>query len=448
MNRVLILSSHHEHGEKPTYLTDDDFLSRLRRELGKDISVAHGVLPELIFAIDDTYTIYSPEFGDIADFDAVIIRKVGKYLELGIAAAHYLESKKVPFTDEYLLEAGNGKLACAMIRRLAGLTVPRTVCGPAEILLAENIVRFPCVVKADLGHAGQDNYLVENATDYRDIIETHSRDIMVTQDFIPNNGDFRILVLGGQAKLAILRQATSGHLNNTSQGGRARIVELDTLPHSMIAAAERAARIEHLQVAGVDMMVDKVTQIVSIIEVNRAPQIPSGTYVDEKITEYARFLRSFIRVPALRQPMVIGRVEEVRFRDIGDAPLLARIDTGAKTSAISANSHIGRDGKLYVEFLAGELAGKKAVFDDFSTVRVASSNGHVERRYKVKLRVRLAGYDFRTFFTLTDRTSQVYPVLIGRNILSRRFVVDVSEGNPDVEAEKRRSNRLQNGSTK
>ena len=50
----------------------------------------------------------------------------------------------------------------------------------------------------------------------------------------------------------------------------------------------------------------------------------------------------------------------------------------------------------------------------------------------------------RAHFTIANRRTQVYPVLIGRNVLYGKFVVDVAKGTPLIEAERQRSEALQN----
>jgi hypothetical protein len=49
-----------------------------------------------------------------------------------------------------------------------------------------------------------------------------------------------------------------------------------------------------------------------------------------------------------------------------------------------------------------------------------------EERYKVKLLVVVNNRQIRAWFTLTDRSKRSYPVLLGRNVLHRKFIVDVS----------------------
>ncbi len=145
---------------------------------------------------------------------------------------------------------------------------------------------------------------------------------------------------------------------------------------------------------------------------------------------------------------VIGRAERISFprHQINDVP--ARIDTGARTSAIWA-SHIREEaGVLYFtlfdsdsEFYTGELQQTA----DYTTRVVTNSTGHNEERYIVKLSILLEGRRIRASFSLADRSRQVYPVLVGRNVLRGKFIVDVKRGTPDSAAEKLRDNKWSQG---
>lgn len=143
---------------------------------------------------------------------------------------------------------------------------------------------------------------------------------------------------------------------------------------------------------------------------------------------------------------VIGRAERVSFPELGFAAVPARIDTGAKTSAIWASSVERHGDHLQVVFFgegSEQYTGQTVAFDSFEEIIVASSNGQAEKRYKVRLLVKIAGKKVRAGFTLADRSTQVYPVLIGRNVLTGKFLVDVKKGHVLREAEQQRSEALQ-----
>ena len=142
----------------------------------------------------------------------------------------------------------------------------------------------------------------------------------------------------------------------------------------------------------------------------------------------------------------IGRAEVISFPEQGLENVPARIDTGAKTSSVWA-SHIKlEDGKLTaVLFGEGNAAytGDPITFTEFGVAVVANSTGHVQERYKVRMLVKLRGKKIRAWFTLADRSTQVYPVLIGRNVLLGKFIVDVKIGQIQKEAERERTQALQ-----
>lgn len=144
--------------------------------------------------------------------------------------------------------------------------------------------------------------------------------------------------------------------------------------------------------------------------------------------------------------ITIGRSEEVGLPERNLNSIPARIDTGAKTSSIWVTNVHEHDGKLefYLfgtksTYFTGELITAK----HFEKRMIASSNGELQERYVVKLLVDLAGKKIRASFTLADRSGQVYPVLIGRNILRGKFLVDVKIGKPLTDQEKKHSRALQ-----
>lgn len=142
---------------------------------------------------------------------------------------------------------------------------------------------------------------------------------------------------------------------------------------------------------------------------------------------------------------IIGRAEKVTFPTVGGSMLHARIDTGAKTSSLWASEVTKCDDGLHVR-LADERYDAYAtplVFKHFSQVVVSSSTGHEQVRYKVKLPIIIKKRRIMATFTLADRSTQVYPVLIGRSTLNKKFLVDVSRGSPLRDEEKRRSDELQ-----
>lgn len=125
---------------------------------------------------------------------------------------------------------------------------------------------------------------------------------------------------------------------------------------------------------------------------------------------------------------IIGRNALITVAGIPNVP--AKVDTGADSSSIWA-SNITINPENQLEFhlfspLSQFYTGQVVKTTDFSVQRVRSSTGHVTVRYRVKLPVVIAGRKLRASFTLYDRSSNNFPILIGRRLLNRHFLVDVS----------------------
>lgn len=138
---------------------------------------------------------------------------------------------------------------------------------------------------------------------------------------------------------------------------------------------------------------------------------------------------------------LIGRAETLALPEFGIKAVPARIDTGAKTSAIWASNISEKDGILEYslfgpgsQYYTGTLVRTKS----YTQRAVANSTGQVELRYVVKLVVVLESRKIKASFTLANRQAQVYPVLVGRNILRGKFSVNVKLGKPLIKGEKAR----------
>jgi len=409
---------------------------------------------ELVFLADgkNTRIIHAHKGYDVADFDMVVFRRVGDEIEKAISVAHYLSSKRVPFIDKYLLTQGKGKLAGVFMRVANNIPVPKTLFASSDVFYdtfqSLTPFEYPFVLKADNGSKGRDNYLITDAKSLKDTLAKSADMDMVAQEFIRNDGDYRLLLLNGRVSLVIHRKGAEGsHLNNTSQGGIAKLIDPSELPKQIIIDAQKAAELENLQVAGADVVVDNLTGKHYFLEVNRAPQLATGAFTDEKISAYSTMVKELLEGSDVggKEKTLVGRVEIVKFPGLGNSALRARIDTGAKTSSIWAQNVKETPEGLLVRFASPshDIYQHEQLFRHYDRVSIASSMGMIQVRYKVRIPVIIKKRRIMATFTLADRSTQVYPILIGRSTLLGKFLVDVSKGSPLLEEEKRRSEELQ-----
>ncbi len=129
--------------------------------------------------------------------------------------------------------------------------------------------------------------------------------------------------------------------------------------------------------------------------------------------------------------LIVGRSERLNFVDFAIHGVPAKVDTGAYRSAVHATDIIEKDGEVSFTLFGGHpVCGNmatRAATREFNKVVVANSFGHQEERYDVSFKVKLGPKVFKAKFTLADRSKKIYPILLGRTMLNRRFLVDTNE---------------------
>jgi hypothetical protein len=130
------------------------------------------------------------------------------------------------------------------------------------------------------------------------------------------------------------------------------------------------------------------------------------------------------------EKQLVGSAEYVELVGVS-MRLSARIDTGAETSSLYARQikTFERDGQDWVRFTIVEPSSKQSQVVEREVtrfVRIKQTEGDSERRPVVVMLVVLGDIRELMEFTLADRSDYEFPVLVGRNILRDRAVVDVS----------------------
>ena len=134
---------------------------------------------------------------------------------------------------------------------------------------------------------------------------------------------------------------------------------------------------------------------------------------------------------ARSQRAVIGWREWAAFPDLGVERINAKIDTGAKSSAIHALKvrEIDIDGEAHAAFFLHPLQGRGkpqiACCEPIVDRRVIrSSNGQEEARLVIRTRLAMGDRVWKIELTLADRDAMGYRLLIGRDALGRKYLVN------------------------
>jgi hypothetical protein len=126
----------------------------------------------------------------------------------------------------------------------------------------------------------------------------------------------------------------------------------------------------------------------------------------------------------------IGWREWIGFPDLNIPRIKAKIDTGARTSALHAFrvEPFTRDGQAWVRFGIHPIQGDvNTVIECAAPIKdqrvVRDSGGHEEVRYVIDTQIVIGDNVITAEVTLTDRDGMTFRVLLGRTALRKRYVV-------------------------
>ncbi len=133
----------------------------------------------------------------------------------------------------------------------------------------------------------------------------------------------------------------------------------------------------------------------------------------------------------MKEKTIIGRREIADLPEFGLFDVSVKIDTGAYTSSIHVKScrEILSDNNIFlaVVFLDESFSSfnaKEIQFETYRIKKVKSSTGQEQLRYFVKGSIKVGGRIIKTEFSLTERKGMKYPILLGRKVLNKKFMVD------------------------
>ena len=131
--------------------------------------------------------------------------------------------------------------------------------------------------------------------------------------------------------------------------------------------------------------------------------------------------------------MIIGWREWISLPDLNVPAIKVKVDTGARTSALHAFDIVPfeRDGIRYVSFNVHPLQGNDDLVIPCAAPlvdrrKVTNSGGQSQRRHVIATTLLLAGRSWPIELTLTNRDEMRFRMLLGRNAMSGRLLVDPS----------------------
>jgi len=141
------------------------------------------------------------------------------------------------------------------------------------------------------------------------------------------------------------------------------------------------------------------------------------------------FVAASAHVPRARaaEPVIAGWIERITLPE-KSLVFDAKLDTGADTSSLNGRDieRFRRGGRPFARFALTDDGGRSVRLEApvVRVVRIKRAGAVGHRRAVVRLKVCVAGLIADSDFTLADRGDLTYQVLIGRNVLAGRILVD------------------------
>lgn len=133
---------------------------------------------------------------------------------------------------------------------------------------------------------------------------------------------------------------------------------------------------------------------------------------------------------------ILGATAHISLPNLGIKKLQARVDTGAASCALHASSitiiedEEGVEQKLEVILFDTDselYTGEVLEFEDFVIRNVRNSFGKKMARPMIKTTVIINKQSYEILIGFSNRSKLTYDMLIGRNLLEKGFVVDVTK---------------------
>lgn len=198
------------------------------------------------------------------DYHVIYFRMVGKSLEVATLVANYAIKNKIKlvddmYSDSLLMPISLGKSLEMYRLKEKGIMIPKTVFGSFED------IEFPYIVKSTSGQKAREVWLVKNQEE----LDTLKNSKFVkgkhylSQALVPNAERIRVLVVGDRA-IGAIRRHTKWNKSNVK-------ITLNPIPENIAKLAVNSAKAVGLNISGIDILVNSITNEMFVIEANAAP---------------------------------------------------------------------------------------------------------------------------------------------------------------------------------
>jgi glutathione synthase/RimK-type ligase-like ATP-grasp enzyme len=279
-----------------------------KRLSGKNIQIALARFSDLYFEVDSRKISVNIEDMPITDFDLVYFRRAGdKFSGIAATLALCLEEFGIKYIDTTWGNIGPLGSKFTSLVRLARAHIPiftTVYFWPTHIEKYQNILirkfGLPLVAKELSTQRGKGVILIKTKEDFKKLPLTDNKgrnNQYLFQKFVKIKDEFRVMVLGDKVRVWESKIITDKKefRHNVALGANEEFLPIAKIPESIAEIAVAGAKTLNLQIAGVDIAIEKGSEKLFLVEINRGPGITYDTNISPEIDEFAKYLGERVR---------------------------------------------------------------------------------------------------------------------------------------------------------
>ncbi len=296
MKKILILVD--SIGEKKEL-----FAHLISQRVGDDVKIELGRFADLYFEIDDGKVNVEINDVNISTYDLIFFRRAGdKFSGIALTLATALDALNVKYIDKSWGESGHLGSKFSSLIKLANAKLP---IFPTVYFWQTNLniykdrvikkFGYPLIAKEISTQKGKGVHIIKSEADFDKLplLDSQGRENKyMFQKYISIDKEYRILVLGD--KIGVWEEKIQTNpdefRHNVSQGAEELFLPLNEIPKEIANIAVTGAKTLNLQMAGVDLAIEKETHKPYLIEINRGPGLTYDTKISPEIDKIAGFL--------------------------------------------------------------------------------------------------------------------------------------------------------------
>lgn len=230
-------------------------------------------------------------------YTTIFFRKVGNNRNLAFILSNIAKKNNLFFIDKLYQNTNEpSKLKQTAALALNNIPVPKTyfssIYTKKSVENAQRFLGLPLVIKVSKSKKGLGVFLAKTIKEAIEIIQKNIQGEIIIQKFIPNDFDYRILVLGNSIGCIIKRERPDKRnefRNNVYLGATEKFLNLSKVSSLLKKTSLRAAKIANIQVAGVDIVVGQDGQPY-VFEVNRSPAFTFNEKISNELNSLTEYL--------------------------------------------------------------------------------------------------------------------------------------------------------------